>query len=108
MSFYGEYFQQIFGIIIGTNLTLILANLFLSMLQEELKKKYKFDKNLKWPILIQVFIDDGFGIMEGSTTYVEYIKAINFKKLHTAHTIEKYILEEIKRYVKFNSIKITF
>ena len=39
-----EYFkQQIFGIIIGINLTPILANLYLAMLQEELGKKCGHD-----------------------------------------------------------------
>ena len=37
MTFDKEYFQQIFGIIMGTNLAPILANLYLAMLQEELK-----------------------------------------------------------------------
>ena len=39
MTFDREYFQQIFGIIMGTNLAPIQANLYLAMLQEELKKK---------------------------------------------------------------------
>jgi hypothetical protein len=41
-----EYFQQIFGIIMGTNLAPILANLYLAMFQEELKKKCVHDKKL--------------------------------------------------------------
>ena len=45
MSFNKEYFQQIFGIIMGTNLAPILANLYLAMLQEELKEKCGHDKN---------------------------------------------------------------
>ena len=44
MTFDKEYFQQIFGIIMGTNLAPILANLYLAMLQEELKKKCVHDK----------------------------------------------------------------
>ena len=43
----------------GANLAPILANLYLAMLQEELKKKCVHDKNLKWPVLFQRFIDDG-------------------------------------------------
>ena len=65
MTFDKEYFQQIFGIIMGTNLAPILANLYLAMLQEELKKKCVNDQKLKWPKLFLRFIDDGFGIMEG-------------------------------------------
>ena len=45
MTFDKEYFQQFFGIIIGTNLAPILADLYLTMLQEELKKKCIHDKN---------------------------------------------------------------
>ena len=65
MTFDREYFQQIFGIIMGTNLAPILASLFLALFQEELKKEM-CDKKLKWPILFQRFIDDGFRIMEGT------------------------------------------
>ena len=72
MTFDKEYFQQIFGIIMGTNLAPILANLYLAMLQEELKKKCVHDKKLKWPVLFQRFIDDGFGIIEGRKQDVEY------------------------------------
>jgi len=34
------------------------------MLQEELDKKYIQDKKIKWAIIFQRFIDDGFGTME--------------------------------------------
>ena len=64
MTFDKEYFQQIFGIIMGTNLAPILANLYLAMLQEELKNKCKHDVKLKWPKLFLRFIDDGFGILK--------------------------------------------
>ena len=72
MTFDKEYFQQFFGIIMGTNLAPILANLYLAMLQEELKKKCVNDQKLKWPKLFLRFIDDGFGIMEGAKKDVEY------------------------------------
>ena len=55
MTFDKEYFQQIFGIIMGTNLAPILANLYLAMLQEELKKKCVNDQKLKWPKLFFAF-----------------------------------------------------
>ena len=57
MCFDKEYFQQIFGIIMGTNLAPILANLYLALLQNELKNKCVHDKKLKWPILFQRVID---------------------------------------------------
>ena len=72
MSFDKEYFQQIFGIIMGTNLAPILANLYLALLQNELKNKCSHDKKLKWPILFQRFIDGGFGIMHGGKKDVAY------------------------------------
>jgi len=72
MTFDKEYFQQIFGIIMGTNLAPILANLCLAMLQEELKNKCKHDVKLKWPKLFLRFIDDGFGIFECTKNEVEY------------------------------------
>ena len=56
----------------GTKIAPILANLYLAMLQEELKKKCVNDHKLKWPKPFLRFIDDGFGIMEGSKKDVEY------------------------------------
>ena len=73
MTFDREYFQQVFGITMGTSLAPILAYLYLAMLQEELKKKCTHDFKLKWPKLFFLrFIEDGFGIMEGTQKYVEY------------------------------------
>ena len=161
MTFDKEYFQQIFGIIMGTNLAPILANLYLAMLQEELKKKCVHDKKLKWPTIFLRFIDDGFGIMEGNKkdvkywidqfnslretikidkwsfgNHVEYMdlyiykgdkfyesgfldfkifqKDINrymyipSKSGHTSHTIKNYVFREIKRYIRYNSLKLSF
>ena len=45
-----------------TNLAPILANLYLAMLQQELKQRCIHDKNLKGLILFQRF--GGLGIME--------------------------------------------
>ena len=39
MEFRGEYFQQIFGIIMSTNAGPILANLYLAKLEKILKEK---------------------------------------------------------------------
>ena len=39
MEFHGEYFQQIFGIIMGTNVAPILANLYIAKLEKILKEK---------------------------------------------------------------------
>ena len=48
MTFDKEYFQQIFGIIMGTNLAPILANLYLAMLEQELETICKM-KTIKCP-----------------------------------------------------------
>ena len=131
------------------------------MLQNKLKNKCVHDKKLRWPILFQRFIDDGFGIMEGGKkdvihginqfntlrkmikidkwsfgNHVEFMdlyiykrnkfydngfldfkihqKEINrymyipYKSGHVSHTIKNYVLGEIKRYIRFNSLKLTF
>ena len=41
MTFDGEYFQQIFGVIMGTNVAPILANIYMATLETYLKKKVK-------------------------------------------------------------------
>ena len=64
MTFAGEYFQQIFGVIMGTNVAPILANIYTARLEQILREK--------WPRLFKRFIDDGFGIMEGNKSDFEY------------------------------------
>ena len=63
--FDGEYFQQIFGLIMGTNVTPILTNIYMALLEIELKNKCKSDPKLIWPVLFKRFIDDGFGVTTG-------------------------------------------
>ena len=46
MEFHGEYFQQIFGIIMVTNVAPILANLYLAKLEKILKEKQRMIQ--KW------------------------------------------------------------
>ena len=60
MEFHGEYFQQIFGIIMGTNVAPMLANLYLAKLEKILKEKTKNDPKMVWPLLFRRYIDDGF------------------------------------------------
>jgi hypothetical protein len=74
MSFNGEYFQQIFGVIMGTNVAPRLANIYMAKLEMLLKEKCKTDIKLKWPTLLKRFIDDSFGIMEGNKLDFEYWK----------------------------------
>ena len=65
MEFQKVFYKQILGIVMGTNLAPILANIYMAMLEEELKTICK-NKNIKWPIMFKRFIDDGFGIMRGN------------------------------------------
>jgi len=53
MTFDGKYFQQIFGLIMGTNVAPILTNIYMAMLENELKAKCKTDPKLIWPILFK-------------------------------------------------------
>ena len=52
MTFDGEYFQQFFGVIMGTNVAPILANIYMAKLEMLLKEKCKTDIKLKWPTLL--------------------------------------------------------
>ena len=65
MEFQKVFYKQILGIVMGTNLAPILANIYMAMLEEELKTICK-NKNIKWPIMFKRFIDDGFGIIRGN------------------------------------------
>ena len=56
MKFQKEFFKQILGIVMGTNLAPILANIYMAMLEEELVIICK-NKNIKWPIMFKRFID---------------------------------------------------
>ena len=66
MTFNGEYFQQVFGVIMGTNVAPILTNIYLARLENILRNKCVTDNKLVWPILFKRFIDDGFGVTKGS------------------------------------------
>ena len=65
MEFQKVFYKQILGIVMGTNLAPILANICMAMLEEELVIVCK-NNNIKWPIMFKRFIDDGFGIMRGN------------------------------------------
>ena len=58
MTFDGEFFQQIFGLIMGTNVAPILTNMYMATLENELKVKCETDSKLIWPVLFKRFIDD--------------------------------------------------
>ena len=50
----------------------ILANIYVAMLENELRAKCKNDPKLNWPILLKRFIDDGFGILCGTKEDIVY------------------------------------
>ena len=72
ITFDGEYFQQFFGFIMGTNIAPILAYIYMARLETILKEKCKMDNKLKWQCLFKRFIDDGFGIIDGNKLDFEY------------------------------------
>ena len=88
MTFNGEYFQQIFGVIMGTNVAPILANIYLAKLEQILFEKSKNDCKLIWPILFKRFIDDGFGITKANKFEFEYWVS-EFNLLRDSITIDK-------------------
>ena len=89
MTFDGEYFQQIFGVIMGTNVAPILANIYMARLEQILKEKCKMDPKLKWPCLFKRFIDDGLGTMEGDKSdFVFWVSEFNL--LRETITIDKF------------------
>jgi len=89
MVFDGEYFQQIFGLIMGTKVAPILTNIYMAMLENELKQKCNADPKLIWPVLFKRFIDDGFGIIKGVREDVIYWIG-QFNKLRETVQIDKY------------------
>ena len=89
MTFDGEFFQQIFGLIMGTNVAPILTNIYMAMLENELKVKCETDPKLIWPVLFKRFIDDGFGITKGVREDVVYWIE-KFNELRKTVQIDKY------------------
>ena len=65
MKFQEEFFMQILGIVMGTNLAPILANIYMAMLEEELYI-ICIRKNIIWPEMFKRFIDDGFGVIKSN------------------------------------------
>ena len=75
----------------GTNGVPILANIYLAKLEKLLLKKCKMHKNLIWPILFQIFIDDGFGITKESKKDFEYWVS-EFNLLRDTITIDNFFM----------------
>jgi hypothetical protein len=78
MEFDHQWFQQIMGVAMGTNVAPVFANIFLAILEVRVKNMSLIDPKLIWPVLFMRFIDDGFGVMQGSKENVFYfVKVIN-------------------------------
>ena len=87
MQFNGEFFNT-FGIIMGTNIAPILANLYLAMLQQELETICK-SKNIKCPTFYKRFIDGSVGIFV--STKKEFMTGLNeFNARRKETTIDKW------------------
>ena len=87
--FDSKYFQQIFGLILGTNVEPILTSIHMALLENELKNKCKTDPKLIWPYLFRRFIDDGIGVT--TSLHKDIIYWIEkFNELHDTITIGKY------------------
>ena len=56
MKFQEDFFRQILGIVIGTNLAPILNNIYMAILEE----------NITWPKVFKRFIEDGFGVIKSN------------------------------------------
>jgi hypothetical protein len=78
MEFDHQWFQQIMGVAMGTNVAPVFANIFLAIFEVRVKNMSLIDPKLIWPVLFMRFIDDGFGVMQGSKEDVFYfVKVIN-------------------------------
>ena len=71
----------------GTNLAPILANIYLDMLEKEIKEDNKNDPKFKWPMFFKRFIDDIRGIMDGSIEDVNYFISV-FNRYVTSITVQ--------------------
>ena len=73
----------------GTNVAPILTNIYMAMLENELKVKCETDSKLIWPLLFKRFIDDGFSITKGVREDVVYWIE-KFNELRKTVQIDKY------------------
>ena len=65
MKFQEDFFMQILGIVMGTNLAPILTNIYMAILEEELNI-ICIKKNIKRPKMFKRLIDDGFGVIKSN------------------------------------------
>jgi hypothetical protein len=76
MEFNKKVYLQLFGIATGTNLAPALANIYLALLEKEIREDHTHDPKFKWPLLLYRFIDDLLGIMDGTREEILYFISI--------------------------------
>jgi hypothetical protein len=87
MEFNGDFFLQIFGMAMGTPMAVVIANIYMAMLEELLKDKLTL-LNIDWPHFYKRFIDDMFLIFRGPCTkasefltlFIEMVPSIKCEK----------------------------
>ena len=72
MTVDGEYFQQIFGVMMGTNVAPILATIYMAKLENLLQEKSKSNRKIICSVLLQRFIKYHFGITEANKEDFEF------------------------------------
>ena len=88
----------------GTIVAPILGNIYMALLENELRIKCAGDPYLKWPTLLKRFIDDGFGIFYGSKEDIIYW--INqFNMLRESITIDKWSIGNNVEYMDLEMFK---
>jgi hypothetical protein len=77
MEFNGRFFLQIFGMAMGTPMAVIIANIFMSMLEKRLKDTFH-SQGINWPLFYSRFIDDILLIFQGKRDYADlFLKLFN-------------------------------
>ena len=89
LTFDGKYFQQIFSVIMGTNVAPMLANMDVATQENLFKEKCKTNKKTIWPLLYTRFIDDVFGITKANKNEFK-LWVDEFNLLRETVTIDKF------------------
>ena len=103
MKFQEDFFMQILGIVMGTNLAPILTNIYMAVLEEEMYIICK-NKNITWPKMFKRFIDDGFGVIKSNKK--EFLLWVNeFNCLRKNIVIDKWQFGNIAAFTDLHIFK---
>ena len=83
MTFDGEYFQQFFGLIMGTNVAPILTNIYMALLENELKNKCKSNPKFKsgqFFLNVSLMLDSASPLVFVRTSYIGLKNSMNFAR----------------------------